>query len=151
MFPQIFVVCALAAFASAGILEPSLSTLKFSVEEPSSVLRLVSPAITKTEFVPGSYSSSFRTDVIAPRLRLTETPAVSFSVPDSTIALARLEKIVPAVEKVERLVPSIAIDSAHLLRTKLDLVEPLPIARGYVGHAGLSIPVTRGVATGHVF
>ncbi|KAK4873259.1 hypothetical protein RN001_015288 [Aquatica leii] len=130
---KVIVLCAIVAVARATFLEPT-----FKIETPVHALRYeVQPAVTKTEFIPGSYSSSYRSDVITPRLKFTETPGLSLTVAQPTIAVApsvaRVEHVAPVLAKTEFLAsPSIhTVARGTLLGHGLSYAEPLPIARSF--------------------
>ncbi|KAB0800216.1 hypothetical protein PPYR_05956 [Photinus pyralis] len=106
----ILLLVAFASLANAGFLESVPAALRLSVSQPAPALSLVSPAITRTEYTPGSYSSSYRSDVITPRVKYTETPGVRITVPQPSIAIApavaRVEHVLPAFERIA--VPTVA-------------------------------------------
>ncbi|KAF5271084.1 hypothetical protein FQR65_LT00503 [Abscondita terminalis] len=126
----------LAFFAFVAIAQGSLLHSALRFETPVHALRYdVQPAVTKTEFIPGSYSSSYRSDVITPRVKLTETPGVSVTVAQPSIAvapaIARFEHVSPVLAKTE-LVASPAVHTVArgtLLGHGLSFAESLPIAR----------------------
>ncbi|KAK4876442.1 hypothetical protein RN001_012864 [Aquatica leii] len=135
---QILVIAATLAIVNAGYLEPAL---RYAAPAPAigyhaaPLVSYTSPAITKTEFIPGSYSSSYRSDVITPRVKYTETPAVSVAVHQPAIAVAPVARIAHAALPYAH--PSIArVGYGHGLAA--------PLAHGYHGYAGLSAPLARG-------
>ncbi|KAB0800477.1 hypothetical protein PPYR_06217 [Photinus pyralis] len=120
---KLVTIYALIAFANAGYLE---SGLRYAAPAPIAYRSYVSPAVTKTDFIPGSYSSSYRSDVITPRVQYTETPGYSYAVPQPpAIAYA------PTVTKVAHLEPIVRA---------LPAIAPAPIARvGYAGAASFAL------------
>ncbi|KAK4873264.1 hypothetical protein RN001_015293 [Aquatica leii] len=108
MFLKIVTVFAIIAFANAGYLEPALryaAPVPAISYQPAPLVSYTSPAITKTEFIPGSYSSSYRSDVITPRVKYIETPAISVAVPQPTIAVAPVARVAPFVPALPALAP----------------------------------------------
>ncbi|KAB0792806.1 hypothetical protein PPYR_14765 [Photinus pyralis] len=118
---KVVVLCAVVAIANAGYLEPAL---RYAAPAPIAYRSYVSPAVTKTDFIPGSYSSSYRSDVITPRVQYTETPGYSYSVPQPpAIGYA------PTLTRVAHFEPVAPIVRAH----------PAPIAQ--VGYAHGAAPL----------
>ncbi|KAB0792805.1 hypothetical protein PPYR_14764 [Photinus pyralis] len=124
-------LAAAVAVAQGGYLEPSLRLA--ALPAPVHYESYVSPAVTKTDFLPGSYSSSYRSDVITPRVRYTETPGYSYSVPQPPAI-----GYTPTITKV-----------AEFARVA-PVIAPAPIAR--VGYAhGLGYAGAAPLALGHGF
>ncbi|KAB0792807.1 hypothetical protein PPYR_14766 [Photinus pyralis] len=153
---KVIFFAAFVSIASAWNVESIPSALRLSVSQPAPAVSLVSPAVTKTEYTPGSYSSSYRSDIITPRLKYTETPGVRITVPQPSIAIApavtRLEHVLPAVERIEKIVPVarveplIAARFEHLAPT-LERVEkialPAPLFTEKIARVEHLAPLTR--------
>ncbi|KAF5274041.1 hypothetical protein FQR65_LT04439 [Abscondita terminalis] len=159
----ILVIAATFAVANAGYLQPAL---RYAAPAPAisyhaaPLVSYTSPAITKTDFIPGSYSSSYRSDVITPRVKYTETPAVAVTIPQPAIAVAPVARIAhaaPYIPALPAVAPApLALAPAPIARVGLgyglghSFAAPLahgfaaPLAHGYSGYAGLGAPLARG-------
>ncbi|XP_031355773.1 uncharacterized protein LOC116180082 [Photinus pyralis] len=107
---KILLFAVFVSFASAGVLAPVPAIVKLTVAAHPPVVSVVSPAITKTVVSPGSYSSSYRSDIITPRVKYVETPGVSITVPQTAVVATHVHHAVPvvqavAVTRVEKVVP----------------------------------------------
>ncbi|KAK4876441.1 hypothetical protein RN001_012863 [Aquatica leii] len=149
---KVFVIAATLAIVNAGYLEPAL---RYAAPAPAigyhaaPLVSYTSPAITKTEFIPGSYSSSYRSDVITPRVKYTETPAINFAVHQPAIAVAPVARIAhaaPIVPALPALAPApLALPHASIARVGYGLTAghsfAAPLAHGYLGHSNLGAPL----------
>ncbi|KAF5283155.1 hypothetical protein FQR65_LT02667 [Abscondita terminalis] len=155
---KVFVVAAVFAVANAGYLQPALRYAEPAIYQPAPLVSYTSPAITKTDYIPGSYSSSYRSDVITPRVKYTETPAVAVTVPQPAIAVAPVARIAHSAPILPAIAPApLALPHAPIARVGLGyglghgFTAPLAhgfaapaLASGFVGHAGLAAPLARG-------
>ncbi|KAF5283158.1 hypothetical protein FQR65_LT02670 [Abscondita terminalis] len=155
---KILLIAATLAVVNAGYLQPALRYAAPAINyQPAPLVSYTSPAITKTDFIPGSYSSSYRSDVITPRVKYTETPAVAVTIPQPAIAVAPVARIAhpaPYVPALPAIAPApLALSHAPIARVGLGyglghgIAAPLAhgfAAPGFVGHAGLAAPLVRG-------
>ncbi|XP_031355765.1 extensin-1-like [Photinus pyralis] len=143
---KVLALFALIAAVSAGYLEhagleiaapaPAVfhapAPAVYHAPTPVAYKSIVTPAVTKTDFLPGSYSSSYRSDVITPRVQYTETPGYSYSVPQPpAIAYA------PTVTKVAHYEPVAPI------------IPALPVVEKYAHVAPAPLPLAHGELLGH--
>ncbi|KAF5283154.1 hypothetical protein FQR65_LT02666 [Abscondita terminalis] len=152
---KVFVIVAVFAAANAGYLEPALryaAPVPAISYQPAPLVSYTSPAITKTDYFPGSYSSSYRSDVITPRVKYIETPAVAVTVPQPAIAVAPVARVAYPTPILPAIAPApLALPHASIARVGLGYGFAGPLAHGfaapalaYGGFAGLAAPLARG-------